>query len=676
MRLWIGRLNVNLPVGVSAQLPEDLRTALEQAQTEIDGGLPCAAYDLVGSQRCHCDTVRGKHVNGFHASIHPSARFQAHRWKGNFTPNPELQRAVDACRLVDLAESAIQDPTPLDVKVIRRKLSKVREGERRQHGLESFTSYLVCVCCIVELPTEVLSCGHIICAMCAKEEAKSSSPQTIVDLTCPVCLSTAMWCPMDLPPLAGYRILSLDGGGVRGIVELLSLKNIMSFFPGMHVNDLFDIIVGTSSGGIIALALTVHALNEKPKPLLEVIQLFPDLCTRVFSDDMVNWFAKKKKILRALQFFKITDTKYKADYLLTHLKEHFGEQSLLTSCVGGPRVIITSLDRGNDLAGAWFTSYNRPMLENDFGNQTSEQAPQGKGSGRVLDNHVFSAKDAAAATSAASTYFPAYKAHGRDWIDGGLGYNCPATIAIQEARIMWPKRLASALISLGCGRFPDAKNATGTDSLHSVLKGIVKLVTDAERQWLDAMKNFKDLQPDSSECNLRLNPTMKVLNGKTCDLDEVKQIPFLMEETQKYLDIDGRRSVQKAANLLFAALFYMDVEIDQDLQKPKFDMLRIRSRAALPPSLRDQLKNAMLSSSPPFSVIVDKAAGARSEFFWAQCSWFDNLMNLPFKLSGLPILGPLTVTVKLHMPLPDTTLPGGDSVPISGMPCTLDAAYQ
>ena len=50
-------------------------------------------------------------------------------------------------------------------------------------------------------------------------------------------------------------------------------------------------------------------------------------------------------------------------------------------------------------------------------------------------------------------------------------------------------------------------------------------------------------------------------------------------------------------------------------------------------------------------------------------------MNLPFKIDSLPMLVPLTVTVKLHMPLPETTAPGKWSLPISGMPCSLDAAY-
>lgn len=51
------------------------------------------------------------------------------------------------------------------------------------------------------------------------------------------------------PPLGGLRILSLDGGGVRGIVELITLRRLLSA-TGLSLNicDLFDLIVGTSAG--------------------------------------------------------------------------------------------------------------------------------------------------------------------------------------------------------------------------------------------------------------------------------------------------------------------------------------------------------------------------------------------------------------------------------------------
>ena len=61
----------------------------------------------------------------------------------------------------------------------------------------------------------------------------------------------------------GSRILSLDGGGIRGLVQLEILMQLEEA-TGRKVTDLFDWIIGTSTGGIIALALVYgESLNEK-----------------------------------------------------------------------------------------------------------------------------------------------------------------------------------------------------------------------------------------------------------------------------------------------------------------------------------------------------------------------------------------------------------------------------
>ena len=61
----------------------------------------------------------------------------------------------------------------------------------------------------------------------------------------------------------GSRILSLDGGGIRGLVQLEILMQLEEA-TGRKVTDLFDWIIGTSTGGIIALALVYgELLNEK-----------------------------------------------------------------------------------------------------------------------------------------------------------------------------------------------------------------------------------------------------------------------------------------------------------------------------------------------------------------------------------------------------------------------------
>ncbi|KAG0559371.1 hypothetical protein KC19_10G099700 [Ceratodon purpureus] len=700
--LWMARLNENFPVGANAQLHEKVREALENAQKTIDGEEPCAAVSSAGRP---CDVNRVMHESatidrekscaavssagrpcGVNHVMHESAKEQCHVtrlidgksdvWKGVFTSDPNVKSAAEQCRLVTLAESALRTATTLDVQVIRRLLSEAAQRSEYAELLKSSDLfYHVCVSCMVDLPTEMLSCGHIICAMCAKEVTTEPRLSKIIDLRCPVCLSpNSKWYPNDLPPLAGYRILSLDGGGVRGIVELLALQEIMSYFPEMHIEDLFDIVIGTSTGGIIALALTAHKLNEKPKRLPDVIVLFEELVKEVFSSKMLSLpvLGSNSILSRLFQALRFTDSKYKNENLLMLLEKHFGKESMLRSCVGGPHVIVTTLDRDPKAVGAWFTSYNRPMQKNKLDElfQLECGADSKDCAGRVPNNHLFSPKDAAAATSAAGTYFPAYKANGKFWIDGGLRYNGPAGIAIEEARTMWPGRGTSALISLGCGRPDSDKKIKPQLSFHNNVRLVVDVATDAESQISKAINDFERLQPGSR--SVRLNP--KLRKGKKYELDDASKLPDLKTLTKEYLEThEGRAKVQNAANVLFANLFYLVDGNDRDSLVPKPNMISIRSRSALPEKLRAVLTDAPF---PPFSVKVCEVAGAISEFRTDQLTWeFHSssaaVMNLPFILSGLPAKRPLKVEVKLNAFLTTkdrkTAPEGWSGLPISGM---------
>ena len=73
-------------------------------------------------------------------------------------------------------------------------------------------------------------------------------------------LVTQLQREVDLRRRLGSRILCLDGGGVRGLVQIEILRQIEKR-TGKKITDLFDWIVGTSTGGIIALALVYGELE-------------------------------------------------------------------------------------------------------------------------------------------------------------------------------------------------------------------------------------------------------------------------------------------------------------------------------------------------------------------------------------------------------------------------------
>lgn len=71
--------------------------------------------------------------------------------------------------------------------------------------------------------------------------------------------------PLELSVYNGQRILCLDGGGLKGLI-LIEVLIYIERLTGRRIVELFDWIVGTSTGGIIALALVYGNINNPPTP--------------------------------------------------------------------------------------------------------------------------------------------------------------------------------------------------------------------------------------------------------------------------------------------------------------------------------------------------------------------------------------------------------------------------
>ena len=148
---------------------------------------------------------------------------------------------------------------------------------------ETFTSHTVCLCCLFEPPEHALPCGHIICTPCLKTYGKLQLRTFIEISECPLEKKARHWRrPWQVylkPPSCGIRVLTLDGGGIRGIVELEILRQLeKELGGGLHIQSLFDLVVGTSTGGIIALGLTVRNWT-----LEECTTHFEALCATAFT---------------------------------------------------------------------------------------------------------------------------------------------------------------------------------------------------------------------------------------------------------------------------------------------------------------------------------------------------------------------------------------------------------
>lgn len=188
------------------------------------------------------------------------------------------------------------------------------------------------------------------------------------------------------------KILALDGGGLRGIFAAAALAAWEEDF-GKRIVDYFDLIVGTSTGGIIALAL---GLGRRPQDILD---LYVSNAAEIFPGARRSWVGAARWARRP---------KYSPGGLRHVLEAEFG-----SSCLGESvtRLAIPSYDLAADDVHLFRTPHHREFRR-DW---------------RVA------AVDVALATSAAPTYFPAARLKSHRLVDGGVWANNPTLLGVVEA---------------------------------------------------------------------------------------------------------------------------------------------------------------------------------------------------------------------------------------------------
>jgi patatin-like phospholipase/acyl hydrolase len=218
------------------------------------------------------------------------------------------------------------------------------------------------------------------------------------------------------------RVLGIDGGGIRGIIPATVLARIESL-TGKPVAELFDLVAGTSTGGVLALGLAKPGPAGKPAySASEMLSFYEKEGRRIF-----HCTAAWK--LRALG--GLAEEKYRAKGIEGALEEYFGEARLKDSLTD---LLITSYETERRIP-FFFKSRNA----------------------RLRPDYDFPMKDVARATAAAPTYFEPLKLPARlphdyySLIDGGVYANNPAMCGYVEARATHPQDSDFLVVSLGTG---------------------------------------------------------------------------------------------------------------------------------------------------------------------------------------------------------------------------------
>lgn len=214
------------------------------------------------------------------------------------------------------------------------------------------------------------------------------------------------------------KILSIDGGGIRGIIPAMLLMAIEER-TDRTVASLFDLMAGTSTGGIISLMLNRDGGNGAPKyRAADVLDLYVQRGTDIFPRSFWQGVSSAAGL---------TEEKYPAEPLEAILKEYLGDALLEEALT---KVLVSSYE----------IETRSPFFFKSWREETKS----------VL------MRQAARATSAAPTYFqPALMMVGDKklaLIDGGVFVNNPAMSAYAEARRLFPDERDLLVVSLGTGQ--------------------------------------------------------------------------------------------------------------------------------------------------------------------------------------------------------------------------------
>ncbi len=290
--------------------------------------------------------------------------------------------------------------------------------------------------------------------------------------------------------MAKYRIVSIDGGGIRGLITTILLQRIVKT-PGLeHFLASIDLVAGTSTGGLLALGIA-SGLD-----LAQIRDLYVKKGPKIFDDSWLD---------DLVDLGKLRGADYSIKPLRQELKKLFGDVNLGQLA---KHVLITAFDLDNEDPNPERRTW-KPKLFHNFPGPNSDRASY--------------AVDVGLYTSAAPTYFPSVDGY----IDGGVFAINPAMCALaqtQDTRYSPTPQLSDVfLLSLGTGTSLQYISGNSHDW------GYVQWIKPLINLMFDGTAGIADYQCSQILRNryYRLAPVFP--GGVTIPMDDTDKIPYMIE---------------------------------------------------------------------------------------------------------------------------------------------------
>lgn len=305
-----------------------------------------------------------------------------------------------------------------------------------------------------------------------------------------------------------YRVLSLDGGGIRGLYTAAVLNSLASRFNPGNQTDIgkgFDLIVGTSTGGILATAMAAG------KPVSEIISLYRDKGPLIFKDPIpTNLFCKAvwgvKNFLKSANSNEQLNEELKKIFLDETVGELYSRRQI--------GLCLQSVNMATHKARVFKTGHN-PMKIAD-------------------DNRLL--KDICLATSAAPIVLPIAgipdpltPGELSHFVDGGLWANNPILIALVEALTMSKPEQSIEILSIGTCPPPSGSAITCDEASRGIAS------------WgfgIKALNVSMDAQASGNHFIATFLAAYLKSSGKSVDIIRLEQSPPSTEHAE-FLSLDN-----------------------------------------------------------------------------------------------------------------------------------------
>ncbi len=305
------------------------------------------------------------------------------------------------------------------------------------------------------------------------------------------------------------KVLSIDGGGIRGIIPAVVLTEfekkiqIKTRNKEARLSDYFDLIVGSSVGGLITSLLLLADKNNKPVySACDILDLFLTRGKDIFKRDPLQSFKS---------VFTLCDEQYPNKYIDSILNEYLGSTKL-----------------SDLLKPALITAYDIEKRKPIF--FRSHRAKNDR-------DYDFYLKDVVRSTTAAPTYFePALiKSMSNNYyalIDGGIFANNPAMCGYVEALEQWvsthcvphfsPENILFLSIGTGITSKAYLYNQFKNAGLTKWAKPLIEIIMTASEETAHYQLTHIFKSHGFAENYLRINIPLNSYDEKTFMMDNVK----------------------------------------------------------------------------------------------------------------------------------------------------------